>query len=149
MANLARWEPLRDFMSLREALDRLFEGSFVRPQEGWLASPTGQALAVDMYETDGEVVVKAGLPGVDVEDIDISVVGDVLTIKAESKSEEEVREANYIRRERRSGSFSRALSLPTNVVSDKAVAEFSKGVLTLRLPKAQDVKPKQIKVKAR
>jgi HSP20 family protein len=79
----------------------------------------------------------------------VSVVGDTLTIKGETKVEEEEKGTNYIRRERRYGSFSRSLAIPTNVVADKAVADFSKGILTLRLPKAEEVKPKRIEIKSR
>lgn len=149
MANLVRWEPFRELMSLREAMDRLFEESFVRPRESLLAPFGAGTLSVDVYETPEEVVVKTALPGVDPEDIDVSVIGDTLTIKGESKVEEEVKGANYIRRERRYGSFSRSLSLPTSVVADKASADFSKGILTLRLPKAEEVKPKRIKIKTK
>jgi HSP20 family protein len=130
-------------------MDRLFEDSFVRPREGVLASDAAAALAVDMYETAEEVVVRTALPGVDPEDIDVSVVGDTLTIRGETKAEEEEEGTNYIRRERRYGAFSRSLALPANVVTDKAAADFSKGVLTLRLPKAEEVKPKRIEIKTR
>lgn len=149
MTNLIRWEPFRDLISLREAMDRLFQESFIQPRGNWTTPSTAQALAVDMYETSEEVVVTTALPGVEAEDVDVSVAGDTLTIKAKSSTEEEVQEANYIRRERHFGSFARSLPLPTNVVADKAVAEFSKGVLTLRLPKAEAVKPKQIKIKTK
>lgn len=149
MANLVRWEPFRDLMTLREAMDRLFEESFVRPREGLLTPAGVGTLAVDMYETPEEVVVRTALPGIDPEDIDVSVVGDMLTIQGETKSEQEEEGANYIRRERRYGSFSRSLAIPTNVLADKAVADFSKGVLTLRLPKAEEVKPKRIEIKTR
>ena len=149
MANIVRWEPFRDLVSLREAMDRLFEESFVRPQAGWLASSGAETLAVDMYQTDEAVVVKSSVPGIDPADLDISVTGDILTIKGETKSEEEVKEENYVRRERRYGSFSRSLSIPVAVMADKAQAEFKDGILTLTLPKAEEVKPKAIKVKAR
>jgi HSP20 family protein len=149
MANLVRWEPFRDLMSLREAMDRLFEESFVRPRESLLAPIGAGTLAIDMYETPDEVVVRTALPGVAPEDIDVSVVGDTLTIKAETKTEEDEKGTNHIRRERRYGAFSRSLSLPTNVVPDKAVADFSKGILTLRLPKAEEVKPKRIEIKTK
>ncbi len=149
MANLVRWEPFRDLVSLREAMDRLMEESFVRPRAGWLA-PTGvEALAVDMYETDDAVVVETAIPGVKPEDLDVSVAGDTLTIKGETKTEEEVKEENYIRRERRYGSFCRSLTIPVSVVAGKAEAEFENGVLTLTLPKAEEVKPRVIKVKAK
>jgi len=102
-----------------------------------------------MYETDQEVVIKTSVPGVKPEDIDITVVGDTLTIKGETKAEEKVERANYIRQERRYGAFSRSLTLPTSIVAEKAKAEFENGVLTLTLPKAEEVKPKTIKVKAK
>ncbi|NIO71811.1 MAG: Hsp20 family protein, partial [Anaerolineae bacterium] len=123
--------------------------SFVRPRAGWLAPLGDGSLAVDMYETDEEVVVKTAVPGVKSEDIDVSITGDVLTIKGETKAEEKVEKANYIRQERRYGAFSRSLTLPSTVVADKATAEFENGVLTLTLPKAEEVKPKTIKVKAK
>lgn len=144
---LMRWEPFRELVSLREAMDRLFEESFVRPWGAltrWAEGP-----AVDMYETDDAVVVKAALPGVKPEDVEISVTGDTLTLRGEVKREEKVREENYVRRERYYGSFCRSLLLPTRVVADDAEAVFENGVLTLTLPKAQEVKPKTIKVKAK
>jgi len=147
--NLVRWEPWSDLMSLSEAMDRLFEESFVRPRAGWLAPLGAESLAVDMYETDDDVVVKTTVPGVKSEDIDVSITGDVLTIKGETKSEEKVEKANYIRQERRYGAFSRSLTLPSTVMADKATAEFENGVLTLTLPKTEEVKPKTIKVKAK
>jgi HSP20 family protein len=147
--NLVRWEPWNDLMSLREAMDRLFEESVVRPRDGWLAPLGAESLAVDMYETDDEVVVKTAVPGVKSEDIDVSITGDVLTIKGETKAEEKVEKANYIRQEHRHGVFSRSLSLPSTVVADKATAEFENGVLILTLPKAEEVKPKTIQVKTK
>jgi HSP20 family protein len=149
MTQLTRWEPFRDLVSLREAMDRLFEESFVRPSGAALAPRMAGTLAVDMYETDDDVVVKASVPGIDPEDLDISITGDTLTIKGESKAEEEVEEENYIYRERRYGAFSRSMTIPTSVEADKADAQFEDGVLTLRLPKAEEVKPKAIKVKAK
>ena len=113
-------------------------------------APAGMEIpAVDMYQTDDAVVVKSAIPGIKPEDIDISITGDTLTIKGETRVEEEVNEENYIRRERRYGSFCRSLALPLPVVTDKAEAEFENGVLTLTLPKAEEVKPKAIKIKAK
>ena len=149
MANIVRWEPFRDLISLREAMDRLFEESFIRPRVGWLAPLGAGALAVDMYETDQDVVIKSSMPGVKAEDLDITITGDTLTIKGETKTEEKVEKANYIRQERRYGAFCRSLTLPTTIVAEKAKAEFENGVLTLTLPKAEEVKPKTIKVKAK
>jgi HSP20 family protein len=149
MTNLVRWEPFRDLVSLREAMDRLFEESFVRPQTDWPAPIEAGALAVDMYETEDAVVVKSAIPGVKPEDIDISLTGDTLTIKGETKTEKEVKEENYVRREMRYGSFVRTLPVPAPVVADKAEADFENGVLTLTLPKAEEVKPKAIQIKAK
>lgn len=146
--SLTRWEPFRDLVSLREAMDRLFEESFVRP--GRLIPFGGQEmLAIDMYETDDEVVVKTAVPGVAPEDMDITITGDTLTIRGETKTEEKEERRNYIRRERRYGSFSRSVTLPGGLQTDQADAVFEQGVLTLTIPKAEEVKPKAIKVKAR
>jgi HSP20 family protein len=149
MTNLVRWEPFHDLVTLREAMDRLFEESFVRPRTGGIA-PVGEgSLAVDMYETDDAVVVKSAIAGIKPDDLDISIVGDTLTIKGETRTAEEVNEENYIYRERRYGSFCRTLTVPVPVVADKAEADFEDGVLTLTLPKAEEVKAKAIKVKAK
>jgi HSP20 family protein len=145
MANLVRWEPFRDMLSLREAMDRMWEEGLLRAP-GPLSAWTEGALALDMYETDDSVVVKATVPGVKPEDIDVSVTGDTLTIKAESKQEQEIKRENYLRRERRYGSMCRSVTLPGGLVSDKAEADYTNGVLTLTIPKAEEVKPKTIKV---
>ena len=147
--HLVRWEPWSDLMSLREAMDQLFAESFVRPRAGRMAPLGAKTLAVDMYETDDDVVVKTAVPGIKSEDINVSITGDVLTIRGETKAEEKVEKASYIRQERRYGAFSRSLTLPSTVVADKATAEFENGVLILTLPKAEEVKPKTIKVKAK
>jgi HSP20 family protein len=149
MANLIRWEPFHDLMSLREAMDRLFEESFVRPRTGWPTRLAPGALAVDMYETDEDVVVKTAMPGVKPDEVDITITGDTLIIKGETKVEEEIERDCYICQERRYGAFSRSLLLPTSIVAEKARAEFEDGVLTLTLPKTEEVKPKSIKVKAK
>ena len=96
---------------------------------------------------DNEVVVKVTLPGVKPDEVDITITGDALIIKGEHKEEREVKDESYIRRERRSGSFTRTVLIPVSVQSDKAEATFENGVLTLTLPKAEEVKPRQIKVK--
>jgi len=145
---LARWDPLKEMVTLREAMDRLFAESFVRPGSAFPVMGM-EGPAVDMYQTKDDIVVKAALPGLKPDDIDISVTGDLLTIKGELKDEEKVEEGNYLRKERRFGQFVRELSLPTLVNSEKAKAEFEHGVLTLRLPKAEAVKPKSITIKSR
>jgi HSP20 family protein len=130
-------------------MDQLFAESFVRPRAGWMAPLGAKTLAVDIHETDDDIVVKTAIPGVKSEDIDVSITGDVLAIKGETKAEKKVEKANYIRQERRYGAFSRSFTLPSTVVADKATAEFENGVLILTLPKAEEVKPKTIKVKAK
>ncbi len=144
--DLIRWEPFRDIMTLRNAMDRLFEESFVRPSRLWPERGVGE-LPLDVYQTANDVVVKAALPGVKPEEVDISITGDTLTIKGEHKEEQEVKDEDYFYKERRYGAFSRSVPIPVQVKSDKAEAVFENGVLTLTLPKAEEIKPRQIKVK--
>ena len=147
MSNITRWEPVREMMTLREAMDRLFDDAFTRPlniRDGGFSAP-----AVDMYQTDDEVVVKAALPGFKADDVQINVTGEVLTIRGEMKREEENKDKAWHIREQRWGSFERSMALPTDVVADKAQADFSDGILTITLPKAEEVKPKTITVKAK
>ena len=144
---VVRWEPFNEMVSLRDAVNRLFEDSFIRP-EAWPMPFNGNGMSVpaDLIETKDNVIVKLSAPGVKPEEIDISLTGDTLTVKGETKSEERFEEGNYIRRELRHGSFQRTFSLPASVASDRAKAEFENGVLTLTLPKAEEAKPKSIKV---
>lgn len=149
MSSLIRWDPFREAMSLRNAIDRLFEESFVSPRVGWWA-PLGAAdLAIDMYETKDQVVVKAAMPGIKPENTEVTITGNTLTIRGEAKEEKEVREENYLCRERRMGTFSRSIALPDGLKADKAEATFEHGVLTLKIPKAEEAKPKTIKVKTK
>ncbi len=144
---LVRWQPLSDMVSLREAMDRLFEERFAWPAHTAMHGFETLGLPIDMYQTDEAVVVKATVPGVKPDEIDISITGDTLTIKGETKAEEKVEKENYFRRERRYGTFTRTVVLPDAVETDKAEAAFEDGVLTLTIPKAEEIKPKQIKVK--
>ena len=145
--NLIRWQPFPELTTLRQAMDRLFEDTAVSPWHFNRLALDGAEAPIDMYHTDESVVVKASIPGVKPEDVDISITGDTLTIKGETKSEEEVKEEHYFRKERRYGAFSRSIQLPTSLKTDKAEATFDNGVLTLTIPKAEKQKPKQIKVK--
>lgn len=147
MSNLTRWEPMREMMTLREAMDRLFDDAFTRPlnlRDGGWSAP-----AIDMFQTDDEVVVRAALPGFKADEVQINVTGDVLTLRGERKQEEEKKERAWHIREHRWGSFERSIALPTEVTADKAVADFENGVLTISLPKAEEVKPKTITVKGK
>ena len=150
MSNLTRWEPVREMMTLREAMDRLFDDAFTRPfsltREG---GSTWSSPAIDMYQTDNEVVVKAALPGFKPDEVQINVTGDILTIRGEVKHEEEKKDKSWHIREQRWGSFERSLRLPTGVISDRAKADFDNGILTISLPKSEEVRPKTITVKAK
>lgn len=147
MSNIIRWEPAREMMTLREAMDRLFDDAFTRPLG--ISNGNWSVPAVDMYQTDNEVVVKAALPGIKADEVQINVTGEVLTLKGETKHEEEKKEKAYHLREQRWGSFERSIALPTEVVADKAKADFENGVLTITLPKAEEVKPKSISIKTK
>lgn len=144
MSNITRWEPFRDLVSVRKDMDRLFDEFFTMPT----AAPTGWSMPmVDMYQTEDDIVVKATLPGLEPEDLDIQITGDVLNIRGEIKHEVEEKDAKYHLREHRHQSFARSLTLPAAVVADKAKADMKNGVLTLTLPKAEEAKPKTITVK--
>ncbi len=144
---MRRWEPLSP-LGLREAMDRLFEESFIEPARFW-SWPQAQMgnLPLDVYQTDDHVMVKASIPGVSPEEVDISITGDMLTIKGEHKEETEAKEDDYFRKERRFGAFSRSVTIPVPVQGDKADATFQDGVLRISMPKAEEARPKQIKVK--
>ena len=146
MSNLIRWEPTREMMTLREAMDRLFDDAFTRPlslRDAWSVP------AIDMFQTDDEIVVKAALPGIKADEVQINITGEVLTLKGEMKHEEDKKEKAWHIHEQRWGSFERSIVLPTDVVPDKAKAEFDNGILTIALPKAEEVKPKVINIKAK
>jgi len=146
---IERWHPFTELMSLRQAMDRLFEDSFVRPSRVLAAFGETAMPALDVYQTPNEVVVKAALPGVKSEDVSIDITGDTLTIKGEHKAEQEVKKEDYLYQERRYGSFSRSVVLPSGLKPDKAEATMEDGVLTVTIPKAEEVKAKTIKVKAK
>lgn len=149
MSSLMRWDPFRDGLSLRGAIDRLFEDSFVTPRFGWIAPASAAGMTIDMYETKDEVVVKAALPGIKPDETEVTITGNTLTIRGESKEEKEIKEENYIRKERSYGSFARSVTLPAGLKADKAEATFEDGMLTLKIPKSEEVRPKSIKVKAK
>ena len=150
MADITRWDPFSEVASLRQTMDRLFDETRPWRFGGFGDGGNGAGyFPLDVYETNDDVVVEASLPGVKPEDIDISVTGQLLTLKGESHEEHEEKAQSFYRHERRHGSFIRQISLPTEVESEKAAAEFEHGVLKLRLPKAEAMKPKTIKVQAK
>jgi len=137
---------MREMMTLREAMDRLFDDAFTRPLS---QSRVSAMPALDLYQTDDEVVVKASLPGLKADDVQITIAANVLTLRGEFKQENEQKDATYHILERRTGAFERSLMLPTDVQVDKAKADFEDGILTVTLPKAETVKSKTITIKAR
>lgn len=149
MANITRFDPLGEMVSLRSAMDRLFEDSFVSPVT-WRTLGGSETLTppLDVHETADELVVTASLPGMKAEDVEITMTGQTLTLRGEFKADEHVKQEQYLYRERRFGSFSRTLQLPVRVQGDQAKASFANGILTLTIPKAEEVKPRQIRINA-
>jgi HSP20 family protein len=134
-------------MTLREAMDHLFDDAFTRP-----VRRNGDLLtipAVDMYQTDTEIVVKAAVPGVQADEVQISNTGDVLTLKGETRESSNTEDKAYHIREHRWGAFERSVQLPTEVKADQAKADFENGVLSITLPKADKARPRTITVKAK
>src|SRR5271169_3849146 len=145
MSTITRWEPFRGLNTLQDQVNRLFEDTFNhgRSSQTDLAA---WAPAVDIYETENELVVKADLPDLQEKDIDIRVENNTLTIRGERKFEKDVNEDNYLRIERAYGAFTRSFSLPNTVNSENIRAEYRNGVLTLHMAKREESKPKQIKI---
>ncbi len=146
MSDLIRWEPMRDMLTLREAKNQLFDDSFTNP---FRISGVSSMPAIDLYQNNDELVVKAALPGFEAGDVQISVSDDILTLRGEFKQENEQKEATYHIREQRYGSFERSIRLPSDAQTEKAKADFEKGILTITLPKAEAAKPKVITIKAK
>ncbi len=146
MSNMTRWNPIRDMITLREAMDQMFNDAYLRGRE---ARQQGMAwqLPLDAYATEDAIVLMADVPGVKPEDVDVTLEGDTLTIRGELKARAEVR--NYILRERPTGKFERVLTINTPIDSGKVEATFEDGVMQIVLPKSEAVKPKQIKVTAK
>ena len=147
---IVRWEPFRDLVSIQGRLNHLFDEAFrgaTRPSgdgEEW--SLGSWAPAVDIFEQDGHIVLKAELPGVDPKDVEVRVENNVLTLRGERKLDNEVQKENYHRVERAYGSFSRSFTLPSVVDTEKIKAEYRDGVLRVNLPKREEAKPKQISI---
>ncbi|MDD5622543.1 MAG: Hsp20/alpha crystallin family protein [Actinomycetota bacterium] len=140
---IVRWDPFNDMVQLRDEIGRWFEGTVER---GKGRKSAGWAPDVDIKETDKEIQIKADLPGMKLEDIDVSVDGDQLVIKGERKAEKEEKEKDYIRVERSYGSFYRSFSIGAPVKADEIKASYRNGVLEINLPKAEVKKPKKIQI---
>ena len=144
MRTLSHFEPFRGASTLQEQINRVFNNVLERGAEE--SNLTSWAPAVDIFETEHELVVKADLPDVDAKDLDIRVENNILSIRGERKFEKKVSEDKYLRVERAYGSFSRSFSLANTVNSEAIKADYSNGVLTLTIPKREEAKPKQIKI---
>ncbi len=145
MSIVRRPSPFGELLSLRQAMDRLFEDSFVNPR-GWSYAAEGMGLPLDIYTTPDDLVVEAALPGVKPEDVEITVTGDTLTISGKTSAESKREEGSTLIQEIRRGSFNRTVTMPNGLQADKAEASFEDGMLHLRIPKAEEVKPRQIRV---
>lgn len=139
---IIRWDPFREMTQAQSQLNRLVDQVWGGRQESWLP-------AVDVFDKKDAVVLKAELPGMDSDDIQIEVDDNVLTIKGERKFEEEVEDERYYRVERRYGSFQRSIALPQGVLADQIKAGYEDGILTVTVPKAEEQKPRRIQVTAK
>ncbi len=151
MAQIMRYDPFREMTSFRRQMDRLFDDTFRSmsgsSDEGQQNGMTGgMSLALDVREDESQYMVEASMPGMNPDDIDISLDDNVLTISGESQQENEREQGQYHIRERRMGRFSRSLRLPNNVDEEKINANYENGVLKLKLPKTEETKPRRINV---
>jgi len=143
---IVRWEPFRDLMATQRDFDRLFREAFSPAAGEGEVSTRTWAPPVDIYENGDSLVLKAEVPGINPDDVEIRVEDNTLYLKGERKFEKEVKEQNYHRIERSYGTFTRTFSLPNSIDADKVVANYRDGVLTLTMPKKEEAKPKTIKI---
>ena len=146
MTVITRWDPLREFATIQDRMNRLFRDSYGNEGREEALGNTAFAPPVDVYEDEHSVTLKIEVPGIDEKDIDVRIENNTLTVHGERKFEKEEKEENYRRVERQYGSFTRTFTLPTTVDSEKVSATYDKGVLKIALPKKAEAKPKQIKV---
>ncbi len=141
------WDSLRDLEAIQNEMNKMFNSSLVRWGDRDAGLLEGAwSPAIDIYDSKDNIMVKADIPGMKKDEIEVSVYGDTLIIKGEKKQEKEVKEKDYVRTERFYGSFNRAISLPAAVDASKVNATYQNGVLELVLPKKEDSKPKQLKI---
>ena len=147
MAIVRWWDPFRDLAAIQDRMNQLFDDTLARSRDREEGGRTGMwTPAVDIYETDASVVVKAELPGIEKERIGVEVKDGMLTLRGERKVEKDVKEENYHRIERSYGTFLRTFSLPVSVDPDKVTATFKDGVLEIDIPKQEKAKPRKVKV---
>jgi HSP20 family protein len=147
---MRRPSPLTEIVSLRDAMDRLFDDRIFRPLYPWSTETEFEfAPPLDLYTTPEEVIAKVALPGVKPEAVDISIADGIVTITGSFEETKEKTEAGYVHKELRHGSFRRVFALPSPVKTEQAKATFKEGLLTLTLPKTEELKPQHIKVEAK
>jgi HSP20 family protein len=149
MSAITLWRPRRELLSLGESLDRFFDDWIVGPRTLWAMPTLSSVFPLDVYREDGNLVIKADIPGVTSDELDIIVKDNVLTISGETRAEEEVKEEDYIRQERRYGSFSRSMALPIEAEGDRAEAAFEDGVLTVTIPVAEEPQLEAVKIEVK
>lgn len=144
---LVKWEPLKDLLTLQDRMNRLFDDSVrgLRPGEEGFSNALWSP-AVDIYETDNELILKAELPEINQKDIDIQVENNTLVLRGERKFEKDTKRENFHRIERAYGGFARSFTLPTTIDQEKIQADYKDGILKIVMPKREEIKPKQIKV---
>jgi len=151
--SIVKWSPLKELEDMRRDMDRLFDEFFspVRRRSAWTAKP-GQGVVVpniEMFDRKNEIIVRAELPGITREDIDLTITKDSLTLKGEIKKGEEVKEEDYYACERSFGNFTRTIALPVEVDSNNVKASFKDGILEIVLPKKEEAQPKEIKIEVK
>ena len=146
MTVITRWDPLREFATIQDRMNRLFRDSYANEGREEALSNTAFAPPVDVYEDEHSVTLKIEVPGIDEKDIDVRIENNTLTVHGERKFEKEEKEENYRRVERQYGSFTRTFTLPNTVDQESVQADYVKGVLKVKLTKKAEAKPKQIKV---
>ena len=146
MTVLTRWDPFREFTTLQDRMNRLFQDSYGNQGREEALATSSFAPAVDVYEDEHKITLKIEVPGIDEKDIDIRVENNLLTVHSERKFEKEEKEENYRRVERQYGSFTRSFNLPNTVDAENISADYDRGVLKVQLAKKAEAKPKQIKV---
>lgn len=143
---IIRWDPFKDMVTLREKMNRMFEDVFSGRSEDKKLTAGTWAPAVDIFETENELVMTAEIPGIEEKDVEIKVEDNTLSIRGERKFEKETKEENYHRIERSYGSFYRVFTLPSSVDPERIQAEQENGVLKISMPKRQEMKPRKVKI---
>ncbi len=148
--SIIKWDPFRDLLSLQERMNKLFEESLLQTgKERQDLMVGGWSPAVDVMESNDEIVLKAELPGIDLKDVEVLIKDNVLTLRGERRFEKEEEKENYHRIERTYGTFQRFFTLPASVEQDKIKAKMKDGVLEVRIPKAKEEKSKKIEIEVK